>query len=202
VARLSDVLRRYHEREPHAAGMSLEEWRAALGERGVEGGRIASAVADTVLAIGAQAGLWEVAASVIRVTGWRPAVDSTTQTGRHWLLERLAAARWEIPTVRELERDLGSPVGAVAAGLVREGRLRQVDRERYADPEALQAFAAVLEATVSELGVATPAQLRDRLGLTRKYLIPLLEWADRQGVTRREGHARTLVRLTARSANR
>src|SRR5437773_835866 len=48
-----------------------------------------------------------------------------------------------------------------------------------------------------ELGPATPAVLRDRLGLTRKYLIPLLEWADRRGVTRRAGDARVLARLTA-----
>jgi len=41
--------------------------------------------------------------------------------------------------------------------------------------------------------------LRDRLGLTRKYLIPLLEWADRRGITRRSGDARTLARLTAGS---
>jgi hypothetical protein len=39
--------------------------------------------------------------------------------------------------------------------------------------------------------------LRDRFGLTRKYLIPLLEWADRRGVTRRAGDARVLARLTA-----
>jgi len=47
------------------------------------------------------------------------------------------------------------------------------------------------------VGAATPAVLRDRLGLTRKFLIPLLEWADRRGITRRDGDARTLARLTA-----
>jgi len=32
--------------------------------------------------------------------------------------------------------------------------------------------------------------------LTRKYLIPLLEWTDRRGITRRDGDARVLARLT------
>jgi selenocysteine-specific elongation SelB-like protein len=41
--------------------------------------------------------------------------------------------------------------------------------------------------------------LRDRFGLTRKYLIPLLEWADRRGITERRGDARVLARLTGRS---
>ena len=68
---------------------------------------------------------------------------------------------------------------------------------RHAAAAALAEFRAVLEATLTELGSATPAELRDRLGLTRKYLIPLLEWADRRGVTRRTGDARVLGRLTA-----
>jgi selenocysteine-specific elongation factor len=42
-------------------------------------------------------------------------------------------------------------------------------------------------------GEVTPGALRDRLGITRKYLIPLLEWADRKGITRRDGDRRVLV---------
>jgi selenocysteine-specific elongation factor len=41
-------------------------------------------------------------------------------------------------------------------------------------------------------GDITPALLRDRLGISRKFLIPLLEWADRQGITRRIGESRVL----------
>jgi len=103
-----------------------------------------------------------------------------------------------VPTVAELERELpNAPVRAVLAHLAREGVVEQMDQERYAAAPALAEFRAALEATLTELGSATPAELRDRLGLTRKYLIPLLEWADRRGVTRREGDARVLGRLTA-----
>jgi selenocysteine-specific elongation factor len=41
----------------------------------------------------------------------------------------------------------------------------------------------------------TPSSLRDHTGLSRKYLIPLLEWADRTGVTRRVGDVRVLVQV-------
>ena len=82
--------------------------------------------------------------------------------------------------------------------LARGGGVESVDQERYAASPALVEFRAALEAALKELGSATPAQLKDRFGLTRKYLIPLLEWADRRGITRREGDARVLaVRLTA-----
>jgi len=72
-----------------------------------------------------------------------------------------------------------------------------MDQERYAAKRALEEFRAALESVLAELGGATPAELRDRFGLTRKYLIPLLEWADRRSITRRDGDRRVLVRLTA-----
>jgi hypothetical protein len=34
--------------------------------------------------------------------------------------------------------------------------------------------------------------VRDRLGISRKYLIPLLEWADGRGITVRESEGRRL----------
>jgi hypothetical protein len=35
--------------------------------------------------------------------------------------------------------------------------------------------------------------VRERTGLSRKFLIPLLEYADRAGVTRRVGDARVVL---------
>jgi hypothetical protein len=49
-----------------------------------------------------------------------------------------------------------------------------------------------LVSVLKELGPSTPAALRERLGRSRKWLIPLLEWADREGVTFRDGDLRTL----------
>jgi len=37
-----------------------------------------------------------------------------------------------------------------------------------------------------------PAQLRDVLGFSRKYLIPFLEFCDRVGITERRGDGRIL----------
>ena len=45
---------------------------------------------------------------------------------------------------------------------------------------------------MGQAGPIVPAAVRDRLGVTRKYLIPLLEWADGRGITVREGEGRRL----------
>jgi len=195
AARLLEVLRRHHKDHPLDPGMSLQALRAAVGA--------ASAppppdVVDAVLAHGARGRKLDIVESVARLAGWRPAFDARASGARDQVARRVADAKWQVPTVAELERELpNAPVRAVLAHLAREGVVEQMDQERYAAAPALAEFRAVLEATLTELGSATPAELRDRLGLTRKYLIPLLEWADRRGVTRRTGDARVLGRLTA-----
>jgi len=191
--RLADVLRRHHEEHPLDPGMSLQALRAAVGAPAPP------VVIDAVLEYGAGGeGPFEVAGSVARLRGWRPALDSRAADARQKIARRLVEARWQVPTVSELEREFsGSPVRALLSHLARDGAVEPVDAERYAAQGALAEFRAALEAVLTELGSATPAQLRDRLGLTRKYLIPLLEWADRRGVTRRRGDARVLARLTA-----
>jgi selenocysteine-specific elongation factor len=63
---------------------------------------------------------------------------------------------------------------------------------RYYGHQALGRFRnALLEVgTRSEIRVGA---VRDATGLSRKYLIPLLEWADRSGITFRDGDVRHLV---------
>lgn len=191
--RLAEVLRRHHAAHPLDPGMSLQALRAALGPPPPP-----VAVVDAVLRLGADRGTFEIDGSVARLRGWRPAFDARTSGIREGLSRRLAEARWQIPTVTELEREFPDvPVRALLSHLVREGVAEQIDQERYAARAALEEFRAALDAALAEGGAATPAELRDRFGLTRKYLIPLLEWADRRGITRRAGDARVLARLTA-----
>jgi len=192
---LVEVLRRHHTEHPLDPGMSLQALRGT-----VAGSEIPPAVVDAVLARATSDGLLEIVESLAHLPGWRPALDARTSGAREHLARRLLEAKWQVPTVTELEREgdlKGVPVRALLAHLAREGVVEQMDQERYATKPALDAFRASLEAALTELGSATPADLRDRFGLTRKYLIPLLEWADRRGVTRRSGDARVLSRLTA-----
>jgi selenocysteine-specific elongation factor len=44
--------------------------------------------------------------------------------------------------------------------------------------------------------VYAPAQLRDVLGSSRKFLIPFLEFCDRRGLTERRGEGRVLKDIT------
>ncbi len=198
VERLGGLLDAHHRAHPIDPGMSLQALRAAVREP--RGAPPLPEVVELVCAIGARKGVIEIDGAHARRAGWRPQLGGEVGEQQNRLRRRVAEAGWSLPTITELEREFPDlRVRALLANLVRDGGVESVDSERFADPEALRRFRAALEAALGEVGRATPADLRERFGLTRKYLIPLLEWADRRGVTRREGDARTLVRLTARS---
>jgi selenocysteine-specific elongation factor len=94
------------------------------------------------------------------------------------------------PSVAELQRQTGR---SDVAGLLRlaaaSGRIEAVEPDRYFARAALERFAAVLQEGEAREEVV-PSQLRQRLGISRKYLIPLLEWADSRGLTEWEGEVR------------
>ncbi|MGH7607701.1 MAG: SelB C-terminal domain-containing protein, partial [Gemmatimonadales bacterium] len=187
VERLADLVGAHHAAHPLDDGISLQALRAAAPAPGP--------VFDLLVEHGIKKRVYELGreGAVVRRPGWKAAVDARASDAGGRIARRLAEARWQLPTVAELQRELGDPaVPALLAHLAREGTLERVDEERYALKPALREFQEALQATLGELGSATPAQFRDRLGLTRKYLIPLLEWADRRGITTRHGDARVL----------
>jgi selenocysteine-specific elongation factor len=193
VERLATLVAAHHDAHPLDAGLSLQALRAAVTAA-------APPVLDLLVEFGAKKQAFELAGAVVRRPGWKATLDSHAGDSGARLVRRLAEARWQVPTVAELQHEFPDlAIAPLLAHLAREGGVEQVDQERYAAKPALDEFRRALEATLQELGRATPAQLRDRTGLTRKYLIPLLEWADRRGITKRQGDARVLARLTGTS---
>jgi len=187
VDRLAAAVAAHHEEHPLDPGLSLQALRAAV--------HAPSAVLDLLVEHGVKKQAWELVegGSAVRKAGWQAALKARAGEASERLAQRLAEARWQLPTVTELQREFSDPtVPALLAHLAREGSVERVDQERYALKQALEEFRRAVEETLRELGAATPAQFRDRLGLTRKYLIPLLEWADRRGITSRKGDTRVL----------
>ena len=76
----------------------------------------------------------------------------------------------------------------VLPGLIKEGKLVRVSPEFVYHRDALTEVKKVLLTKKGE--VFTVAQFRDWTGITRKHAVPLLEFLDRAGVTRRTGDSR------------
>jgi len=74
------------------------------------------------------------------------------------------------------------------------GQIEAVEPDRYLGAVALSQVAEAIR-VVGQGGVEVlPGALRDRIGLSRKHIIPFLEWADRKGITWRDREGRRTLK--------
>ena len=174
-ASLREALKELHSREPLAAGMAREELRAALG---LDPPAFAALLASDpeILERDGKVALLE----------HRAAAEVELSESGSKLVSELDAAGFRPPLERELDAEVALIRALVAAGaLVRMGDFL-LTRAR-----AEEARAAV-RAHISERGAVTVAGIRDLLGTTRKYAVPICEWLDATGATVRKGDERVL----------
>lgn len=175
---LRQALAEFHRTHPTEPGMPLETLRAGHGAAG-------SAALERLTA----AGVIDSADGLAREAGFRPrAAGGEAMIER--LVQRIEEGALTPPSVAELEAELRVPGIADAARMAaRSGRIVAVERDRYYGERALAGFTASL-AQLAARGPITPPAVREATGISRKYLIPLLEWADRSELTVRDGDAR------------
>ncbi len=180
-----ETLSRYHAKQPLAPGMPLELLRQAI--RSVTLGEYVLAELERERKIATGHG-------VARLSGHAPSLNPEQERRGTELLESLTRSGSEGRTLQELEgpaRD-GS-AREIIEYYVREGTAIRVGEDRYYERNVLDGLARRALAEIQRLEGATPAQLRDHLQLSRKYLIPLLEWLDLKGFTLRAGDARRVT---------
>ena len=103
---------------------------------------------------------------------------------------RLESAGAAPPSVGELTSEFGSDVTPELRFLERGGRVVQVEADRYFTTFHLNAILDRLRSAMAGGVERSPAELKESLDLSRKYLIPLLEYCDRMGHTVRSGNGR------------
>ncbi len=180
-----DVVRRHHRAHPSYRGMPLDTLRRSL--KAPED--VAEAVLDDLRGTGRIRRL----DGVVALAGFAPRVEGGDAEIER-LLQLLESASLTPPSLAELEKQTGRrDVAAMLRLAAASGRVEPVERDRYYTRGALDRFVDALEAEGRQ-GDIVPSTLRQRLGISRKYLIPLLEWADGKGITVRVGDTRRLKR--------
>lgn len=109
----------------------------------------------------------------------------------------LLAAAGAPPLFGELAAQSGaSPDVArkALASLVSQGRAVRVEQDRYYHAQVIEECREKIRNHLRQSGSATAATLKDILGTTRKFAMPLLEYFDEDGLTRRDGDLRFLIK--------
>jgi len=117
----------------------------------------------------------------IAITGRTVELDATSENA--WEETRgILAASLSVPSVGDL--DLNTEILHLK---IRAGELFSISDDLVFLPTQIDQLKKTLGAMSGEF---TVADYRDATGLSRKYVVPILEWADREGLTVRRGDTR------------
>jgi selenocysteine-specific elongation factor len=185
-----EILDAYHADHPLEPGAPLQWLRSRLDAPDDVAAALLSALSiDGRLVVGQ---------GLVTRAGFSPTLSTAQLRLSTALIETLAAAGVAPPTVEEVALQLGADaveVLSLARWRARDGSLIAVEPNRYFPRAAVDELTARMAAGMDDGREYTPAELRDVLGLTRKFLIPFLEYCDREGYTIRTGLGRRLTAL-------
>ncbi|MCA1703913.1 MAG: SelB C-terminal domain-containing protein, partial [Actinobacteria bacterium] len=122
----------------------------------------------------------------VRLTSHSVGLSAEQARARDAIVERIEAAGFQPPLASELNAD-----PELVRALTRSEELVKIDGFYLTAAGAARARAEV-RAHIEARGPVTVAQIRDLLGTTRKYAVPLCEWLDATGATLRRGDQRIL----------
>jgi selenocysteine-specific elongation factor len=185
VSSLAEAVARHHHRNPLDAGVLLQTIRARVVGR-------SELLDDAVRTAVISGHLETIENGLVRRTGWRPTLSNDQTDLKATLAGALRTAGPEPPSLGELSAAHGPSVVPIIRMLEREGTIVPVESDRYYDAGALTALVDRLRNGMIGGREYTPSELRDVIGLSRKYLIPFLEYCDRRGITERRSTGRVL----------
>ena len=85
-----------------------------------------------------------------------------------------------------------SQIGGILNVMLKNGTLTKINEDLCFDAQALQRLREDYKNRLLKDGKATPATFKELTGLTRKYIIPLMEYFDATKLTVRSGDHRLL----------
>jgi selenocysteine-specific elongation factor len=142
-------------------------------------------IVEAVLEAEISAGSFMSIDGLVARPGWVPTPTAEHASHLEAIASQLERSGIEPPSVGELSATLGADAGELLRFLERRGDVVQVEQDRYYTRVHLGSLVERLKARMAGGAEIGPSELREALGLSRKYLIPFLEYCDRVGYTSR-----------------
>jgi len=187
-AEMKETVDVFHRANPLVAGISREELREKMGVgpeifRGVED----LLVRDKQL---------DVAGELVHATGRGIVLRGDEAESKKQIEAAFASAGLKVPLLKEVLASL--PIDKARAQkivtlLLRERVLVKVGDDLVFHRDALEGLRQLVIAQKSKTPKMNVVAFKDLIGVTRKYAIPLLEYLDRERVTRRVGDERVIL---------
>ena len=182
---LVNRLRTHHKERPLEAGLSREALRTGL---------LAGAPVGLMDALLRHAPSVKAEGDLLRLESHKVKLEAKEDQASQEMERSFLEAGLAVPTVEEVLQKSGldgTRAKAVLALLLRETKLIRVGAELVFHRDALVNLKGILVGKKGErFGVV---EFKEWTGVSRKYAIPLLEYLDREKLTRREGDIRIIL---------
>ena len=185
-----DRLKQSHAKDPLAKGLSREELRRRVF------GKAAVGVFESALLRMTALGTITESADLVSVKAHRVQLSGPEGAARVAIETALAAAGLEGVSLQNLHVQLKQEQRACENAvrvLVQEKSAERLGQGLLVARSALDTFRSAARARFASGSRLDVAEVKDLTGLSRKYVIPLLEWLDRERVTRRLGAERIVL---------
>ena len=181
-------LEQFHKKDPLVGGIGREELREQLKASAEVFGAVAAALAREKKL--------EIAGDLVRLAGRGVAMKDEEAESKKIIENAFAAAGLKVPALREVMA--GLKVDKVRAQkivtlLLRDKTLIKISEELVFHRGALEQLRRQMAAYRANSAKIDVAQFKEMTGVSRKYAIPLLEYLDRERVTKRVGDAREIL---------
>jgi selenocysteine-specific elongation factor len=187
INRAATLIHRAHENNPERRGVALSELRTDLEN---ESDKLFNAVISELT----RSGFVRFENQIAHVSH-RPSLPLELLSAAENIRAALSARRFDPPERKALSQDRN--LQQALRFLFDKGEIVEISREIVVLREAAEQMQNTVADFLYEHGSATASQLRQKIGTTRRVIIPFLEYLDRTGVTRRIGDERVLAKKSA-----
>jgi selenocysteine-specific elongation factor len=181
------IIDRVHEQNPERRGIDISQLRAELE---IQSDKLFNAVISALT----QNGFTRSENQIGRVSH-RPSLPPELVSAAENIRGALSAKRFDPPDRKTFSQD--RHVQQALRFLIDQGEIVEISSEIVVLREAAEEMQNAVTELLSEHGSATASQVRQKIGTTRRVIIPFLEYLDRIGVTRRIGDQRVLAKKSA-----
>jgi selenocysteine-specific elongation factor len=139
----------------------------------------------------------------LALAGYTPKLSVNQRKLKDKMIESFKEAGFQPPEISSFAPQAGGNAAALkdlTEVCVAEGYLAPIAEGLFLHAEHEAAMREKVRAKLAEGKGMTVAEIRDILATTRKFAVPLCEYLDRVGVTRREGDLRYLKQPQAATA--
>jgi selenocysteine-specific elongation factor len=152
-------------------------------------------VVEAVLKAMQAAGRIRLSERGVAIAGHGPKLTTNERKLLEEIIARYREAEFQPPSVAEVKAETTKNQASVAqliALAASDGDLVKLTNEYYLHADNLEKLKALLREQFRQHASLTVSQIRELIGTSRKYAVPLCEYLDRTGFTRRDGDHRFL----------